>query len=257
MPTYLLQAGKVEIERLRVRSIEINSTTTYRQSKISQLNLQQFLQSRGMEDILFTDITEEFGESFKTFMKSTAQRKAGYINKCITWLNRLIYISIDEEILRSNPLEEVKYEKKEPAKHRYISREELKKMLETPMSEPRLELVRRAFIFSSLTGLAYVDIHRLYPHHIGKTSEGKLYIRKQRVKTNVEAFIPLHPVAEEILSLYNLTDDSQPVFPLPSRDRIWYDINQIGATLGLKENLSYHQSRHTFGTLALSAGLCH
>lgn len=197
MPTYLLQVGKVEIERLRVRSIEINSTTTYRQSKISQLNLQQFLQSWAVEDILFTDITEEFGKSFKIFMKSTAQRKAGYINKCITWLNLLIYIAIDEEILRSNPLEEVKYEKKEPAKHRYISREELKKIIETPMTESRLELVRRAFIFSSLTGLAYVDIHRFYPHHIGKTSEGKLYIRKQRVKTNVEAFIPLHPVQKK------------------------------------------------------------
>jgi hypothetical protein len=28
IPTYLLEAGKVEIERLRVRSIEINSNTT-------------------------------------------------------------------------------------------------------------------------------------------------------------------------------------------------------------------------------------
>jgi integrase len=127
--------------------------------------------------------------------------------------------------------------------------------METPMCDPRLELIRRAFIFSSLTGLAYVDIHRLYPHHIEKTTEGRLYIRKQRVKTNVEAFIPLHPVAEQILMLYNTTDDSQPVFPLPVRDMIWWDINQIGITMGFKENLSYHQSRHSFGTLALSAGL--
>jgi site-specific recombinase XerD len=36
---------------------------------------------------------------------------------------------------------------------------------------------------------------------------------------------------------------------------IWYDINQIGVVLGLKESLSYHQSRHSFGTLAISAGL--
>jgi site-specific recombinase XerC len=127
--------------------------------------------------------------------------------------------------------------------------------METPMKDQRLELVRRAFIFSSLTGLAYVDMHRLYPHHIGKTAEGRLYIRKQRVKTNVEAFIPLHPIAEQILSLYNTIDHSQPVFPLPVRDMIWYDINQIGVTVNLKENLSYHQSRHSFGTLAISAGL--
>ena len=106
-----------------------------------------------------------------------------------------------------------------------------------------------------MTGLAYVDIHQLYPHHIGKTAEGKLYIRKQRVKTNVEAFIPLHPIAEQILLLYNTTDDSRSVFSLPNRDMTWWDINQIGISFGLKESLSYHASRHTFGTLLLSAGL--
>jgi len=255
IPTMLLQAGEVELERLRVRSKEINSNSTCRQSKLSQLNIQEFLCSRGMEDIAFSDITEEFGESFKIYLKTVHDRKSSYINRNLTWLNRLIYIAIDQEVLRSNPLEDVRYDKKEPAKHRYISKNDLKRIIETPMSDPRLELVRRAFIFSSLTGLAYVDMHRLYPHHIGRTAEGRLYIRKERVKTNVEAFIPLHPIAEQILSLYNTTDDNQPVFPLPVRDMIWYDINQIVVAMDLKENLSYHQSRHSFGTLAISAGL--
>lgn len=256
IPTYLLQAGKIEIERLRVRSLEINSTTTYRQSKLSQLNLQEYLRTRGKEDILFEDITQELGESFRTYLKTAHDRKSGYINKCLTWLNRLIYIAIDQEVLRSNPIEDVRYEKKEPARHRYVSRKDLKRIMEKPMRDQRLELVRRAFIFSSLTGLAYVDMHRLYPRHIGKTAEGRYYIRKERVKTKVEAFIPLHPVAETIIGLYNTTNHSQPVFPLPVRDMIWYDINQIGKLLGLKENLSYHQSRHSFGTLAISSGLC-
>ena len=62
VPEYLLQAGEVERERLRVRSKEINSTSTYRQSKTTQLNLRQFIESRGMKDIAFSDITEEFAE---------------------------------------------------------------------------------------------------------------------------------------------------------------------------------------------------
>jgi site-specific recombinase XerD len=255
IPTMLLQAGEVEIERLRIRSKEINSNSTYRESRLMQSNLQEFLCSRGMDDITFADITEEFGESLKIHLKTVYNRKSSYINRNLTWLNRLIYIAIDQEVLRSNPLEDVRYEKKEPTNHRYISKSDLKRIMETPMIDQRLELIRRAFIFSSLTGLAYVDMHRLYPHHIGKTAEGRLYIRKQRVKTNVEAFIPLHPIAELILSLYNTTDDSKPVFPLPVRDMIWYDINQIGVTMELKENLSYHQSRHSFGTLLISAGV--
>jgi len=255
VPTSLLEAGKVELERLRLRAIEINSNSTYRESRLMQSNLQEFLQTRGMEDIAFADITEELGKSFKIYLKTVHNRRSSYINRSLTWLNRLIYIAIDQEVLRSNPLEDVRYEKKEPAKHRYITKAELKRLMETPMPDAGMELVRRAFIFSTLTGLAYVDMHRLYPRHIGKTAEGRPYIRKRRVKTNVEAFIPLHPVAEQILRLYNTTDDTKPVFPLPIRDKIWYEINQIGILMNLKENLSYHQSRHSFGTLAISAGL--
>lgn len=117
------------------------------------------------------------------------------------------------------------------------------------------ELTRRAFIFSSFTALAYVDVKSLYPRHIGKTTDGRRYIRINRKKTEVEAFIPLHPVAEQIMLLYNTTDDNAPIFPLPNRDMLWYCINEIGFLAGVKGNLSYHQSRHSFGTLLLSAGI--
>jgi site-specific recombinase XerD len=48
---------------------------------------------------------------------------------------------------------------------------------------------------------------------------------------------------------------NKPVFPLPVRDMIWYEVNQIGVIAGLKDNVSYHHSRHSFGTLLLSAGI--
>uniref|UniRef100_UPI0022E23580 site-specific integrase n=1 Tax=Bacteroides ovatus TaxID=28116 RepID=UPI0022E23580 len=95
------------------------------------------------------------------------------------------------------------------------------------------------FIFSSLTGLAYADTRALHPRHIGKTSEGRKYIRVCRAKTDVEAFIPLHPI----------------VFPLPVRDVLWYEVHGMGVALGMKENLSYHMARHSFGTLMLSSGI--
>lgn len=255
IPTHLLQGGEAERERLRIRSLEINSTSTYRQSKTTQSNLRDFLLSRGMEDIAFSDITEEFGESFKMFLKGNLGYATTHVNHCLTWLNRLIYIAVDQEVLRSNPLEDVEYEKKNPPKLRHITRNELKKIMETPMPYERQELARRAFVFSAFTGLAFVDVHNLYPHHIGQTADGRRYIRTKRAKTDVEAFIPLHPVAEQILSLYNTTDDAAPIFPLPSRDQVWFEIHEIGFALEIKQNLSYHMSRHSFGTLLLSAGI--
>lgn len=254
VPTMLLQAGEAERERLRLRSLEINSTSTYRQSKVSQSNLRGFLLTQKLKDIAFTNITENFGEGYKLYLKSKNYR-SGHINHCFTWLNRLIYIAVDREILRCNPISDVPYEKKEAPKLQHISRNELKLIIERPMPDKLQELTRRTFIFSAFTALAYVDVKGLYPHHIGRTADGRRYIRINRKKTDIEAFIPLHPIAEQILSLYNTEDNTMPIFPLPNRNQIWYCINEIGFLAGVKGNLSYHQSRHTFGTLLLSAGI--
>lgn len=255
VPVTLLLTGAEELERLEKRSVEIKSRSTYRQSVIFQECLRQYLLSFGKEDIIFSEITEQFGLSYKVFLLKDMGCSTDKMNKCLCWLNRLVYIAVDREIIRSNPLEDVTYEKKNPPRLLHISRGELKLMMETPMEDSMLELARRMFIFSSLTGLAYVDIYRLYPHHIGKTADNRTYIREKRGKTHVEAFIPLHPIAEQILSLYNTTDDTKPVFPLPVRDIMWHEIHAVGNALKFKENLSHHQARHTFGTLLLSEGI--
>ena len=134
----------MERERLRNCSKEINST--YRQSKTTQLNLRQFIESRKTKDITFSDITGEFAESFKIFLKKELRRRNGHMNHCVCWPNRLIYIAVDREILRANPIEDVAYERKETPKLRHISRSELKRMTEIPMPDLMMELVRRVFI---------------------------------------------------------------------------------------------------------------
>ena len=255
IPTKLLQMGERELERLLARSKEINSTSTYRNSKYNQKYLTDFLTSQGKDDMEFADITEEFGNAYKAFLKRYKNFGPSQMNKCLCWLSKLVYLAVDYEILRANPLEDMEYEKKPAPKHRHISRAELKAILETPMLDPLQELGRRAFLFSTFTGLAYVDIMLLHPHHLGVTADGRRYIRINRKKTKVEAFIPLHPIAERILSLYNTTDDEKPVFPLPNRDALWFEVHELGITIGKEENLTYHQSRHSFGTFLISADI--
>ena len=99
-----------------------------------------------MKDIAFSDITEEFAESFKVFLKKELGHRNGHVNHCLCWLNRLIYIAVDREVLRANPIEDVAYEKKDAPKLRHISRSELKRMTEIPMPDLMMELVRRVFI---------------------------------------------------------------------------------------------------------------
>lgn len=101
----------MERERLRIRSKEINST--YRQSKTTQLNLRQFIESRETKGITFSDITGEFAESFKIFLKKELRRRNGHMNHCLCW---------------PNPIKDMAYEKKEAPKLKHISRSEQKRM---------------------------------------------------------------------------------------------------------------------------------
>lgn len=254
-PTTLLQMGEWERERLKKHSMEIDSISSYRHSMYYQKYLTDYIASFGKKDIALEEVTEDFGKSYKAYLKKCKNFGASQTNKCMCWLNRLLYLAVDKDIIRVNPCEDLEYEPKPEAKHKYISREEFKRILSTPMYDDRQELARRAFIFSTLTGLAYVDIQLLHPHHIGMNAEGRRYIRINRKKTKVEAFIPLHPIAERILSLYNTTDDEQPVFPLPSRDALWFEIHEIGVIIGKEDNLSYHLARHTHATMMLTLGV--
>ena len=141
VPVTLLKAGEEEREKLRIRSEVINSTSSYRQSKSSQAYLHEYLLSLGMRDIAFEDITEDFGWGYKLYLKSK-DCGAGHINHCLTWLNRLVYIAVDREVIRFNPLADVPYEKKPDYKLKHISRAELQRIMEQPMPERLQELTR-------------------------------------------------------------------------------------------------------------------
>ena len=173
VPQYILQAGEVERENLKIRSVQIDSTSTYRQSKMYQYYLREYINSLGKEDMLFTDITEEFGNNYVLYLKKNYPHKPSYRNHCLCWLKRLAYLAVDKGILRFNPLDDIKYEKKPQTKLMYITKNQLQDIMSHPKSAPLQELARRTFVFSCFCGLAYVDVQRLYPHHIGTTTEGR------------------------------------------------------------------------------------
>lgn len=65
-----------------------------------------------------------------------------------------------------------------------------------------------------------------FSHHIGCSADGRLYIRQKRGKTKGEAFVALHPIAEQILMLYYTTDNEKPVFFTQGEYEKEYNYNQ-------------------------------
>lgn len=245
---FLLNFGDTIVEWYRTAK----ARQTFLHKRTWQKNLRDFVHSLDKDDIAFEDIDENFGEEYKLFLKRDQGRIDSYVNHCLLWLNMLMYKAVDRSIIRFNPIAKIGYEKKAAPKMTHISKADFIKMLSTPIADERTELARRCFIFASLTSLSYIDVKKLYPHHISENSDGRKFIRKEREKTGVEFFVPLHPIAEKILSLYNTTDDSKPVFPLGEKKDIYLDVHTLGMVLGISNKLGFHASRHTFGVLMLN-----
>ncbi len=148
----------MERENLKIHfSFQIDTTSSYRQyQNVSLLLLGEYIHSIGKEDMLFTDITEEFGTNFIFVLKQIIPHKPSYRNHCLCWLKRLVYVAMDNAILRYNPLDDIKYEKKALTKLMYISKSQLQEIMSNPKQNTLQELARRTFIFSCFCGLAYV-----------------------------------------------------------------------------------------------------
>ena len=251
-PTTLLALSVEELEAQR----ECSSAGTYRNNRYADRLLNSFVRSRSERDVPLSALTIEFFEDYRLYLKMEGYAPAT-INSHLCWLSRLMYQAVSQGTIRFNPFEEVKYEVVE-RKPRFLSKGDVSKLLAFPLQDEGAELSRRMFLFSVFTGLAFVDLRGLRASQIETNSEGKRYIRKARQKTEVESLIPLHPIAEQILSLYTKekSKGDYKVFPdTMSKDKLSKHLKAIGLACGIRTPLTYHVGRHSFGTLTLEAGI--
>ena len=211
-------------------------------------------QKYGKDDLPLAEVNGELVRAFEFYLKTEKECQQNTVIRYMKCLKKITNLALANEWIAKDPFIGIKFHEKEVIRE-FLTMDELLTIYHKEFPLERITVVRDVFIFAAFTGLAYVDIMLLHPHHIGVTADGRRYIRINRKKTSVEAFIPLHPIAEQILDLYNTTDDTKPVFPLPSRDEMWFEIHELGVAIGRKENLSYHQSRHSFGTFLISEGI--
>ena len=251
-PTTLLALSAEELKAQR----ECSSAGTYRNNRYADRQLNFFVRSRSELDVPLSALTIEFFEDYRCYLKREGYAPAT-INSHLCWLSRLMYRAVSQGTIRFNPFEEVKYEVVE-RKPRFLSKGDVAKLLAFPLQEEGAELSRRMFLFSVFTGLAFADLQSLRASQIETNSEGKRYIRKARQKTEVESLIPLHPIAEQILSLYTKekSKGDYKVFPdTMSKDKLSKHLKAIGLACGIRTPLTFHVGRHSFGTLTLEAGI--
>ena len=265
-PTTLLAMSKAELQSVKESVGKSKTEGTYQNLYYSDKMLTEFVKDRGNEDIPIIAITEEMFEEFRFFLKKR-EYAASTINRYLCWLSRLIFRAMSQRIIRCNPFENAKYEKEEK-KIRFLQKSEIMKLMAMKMNDRESELARLMFVFSCFTGLVIADMESLEYSHIQTAADGQRYIRKERQKTKVEFIMPLHPIAEAIISHcrneQERNEEQQTVKEKGdslvfqrecSRSVIDVKLSIVGKACGIRERLSFHMARHTFGTMTLSAGI--
>ncbi|WP_278566055.1 site-specific integrase [Prevotella melaninogenica] len=265
-PTTLLAMSKAELQAVKESVGKSRAEGTYLNLYYSDKNLRDFIENKGVQDISIVTITESLFEEYRFFLKKRGL-KASTVNTNLCWLSRLMFRAVSSRIIRCNPFENAKYEKAEQ-KIRFLQKSDVAKLMALRVIDKEAEQARRLFVFACFTGLAIADMEHLQFGHVQTAADGQRYIRKERQKTKVEFVVPLHPIAETIIShcrnaqagnveqqAVKEKGDSLVFQPHCSRSVMGKNLSIVGKACGIRQRLSYHMARHTFGTMCLSAGI--
>ena len=133
-----------------------------------------------------------------------------------------------------------------------LSMNEVQMLVDTPCKD---DVLKRAFLFSILTGLRHSDIQTLKWKQIQQTSKGTWQAVIVQQKTKRPDYKPViqqalqlcgeRPNDEESLVFEGLTDASWISRPL----KVWIEASNI------KKHITFHLARHSFASLLLENGV--
>jgi len=137
------------------------------------------------------------------------------------------------------------------AKIDYLTSEELETLKRARCGR---EDVRRAFLFACYTGLRVSDVQAVKWANV-EEMQGTLFLRLRMQKTREIVSFPLSKQAAAMLPERTAANATAPLFPLPTNPTINAVLQAWAMEAKIQKRLHFHVARHTFATLALSAGV--
>ncbi len=168
---------------------------------------------------------------------------------------KMIKLAINEGIISRDPFEGYAPERPQ-AKQKYLTREELHRIMTTQLDHPSRYITRDMFLFSVFTGLAYRDVCNLTPEHIIKADDGVLWIKTSRQKTGTPCEIPLLDIPKQIIEKYRGIAKDGKLLPMLSCGRLNKNLKVIAKLCKIERRLIYNCGRHTYASeICLSQGV--
>jgi integrase len=195
--------------------------------------------------VIFKQVDTKFCEEFAGYLMTKVDQNTAhsYFDKLRAGLN----IAMKENMISHNPAKDVTIKTTE-AKREFLTEEELTKVMHSPAADRE---VKNAFIFSCFTGLRISDIRNLTFDQI---KDGNLYFRQKKTKGLVNAKLPPNAmqIIETQIELRRNSEDNK-IFLLPlDAGTINKVIRNWMSHAGIKKEITYHCSRHTYATMCLT-----
>lgn len=142
--------------------------------------------------------------------------------------------------------------KKIPTEKEHLSQEELYRLANTPC---RSDVLKKAFLFSCLTGLRFSDVKALTWDNIKSYGNGCMCVKIRIKKTKQVVSNPISSEALELIGYEQNRQNSQElVFPGLRVSLTQTSLPKWLSDAGINKNITYHCSRHTFASLQVDAG---
>ena len=245
-----------------------NSDSAMHHKNNVRKRISEYLDRIGRTDILLKDVTTEVVSGLYDYMRND-YRNPGQIKvrdgrladfSLLLFgetINAIFNKALRDGRIGFNPLRGLsKLERfHAPDKHReYLTPEELVRFLAVETAAETEHQVQTAFGFSCMTGLRLGDIQRLRWGDIKPMGESWAVSIVQQ-KTGSPVTVPLNDLALSLLPPRPENEDEN-VFHLPTMSgNVTRHVRSIRDKAGISgKELTFHCSRHTAATLAISAG---
>jgi integrase len=215
----------------------------------SYLSVIKHLKCFAGEICLFSNITENFCRDFRNYLltkvKISNNTAAAYFDK----FKYVVRLAFEQNMLKENSARLIKSIKPEEVQREFLTLDELQKLAATPFAE--YDDLRRAALFSALTGLRYSDIEKLIWSEIKYSSELGDYIRFRQKKTKDTETLQINEDARQLLGARTALNER--VFPNLNYSQCVY-LPVWTKRSGIERRITFHAFRHTHATIQLSLG---